>query len=209
MIQPPLRHLMVALALLAAGIVAGHAALPGPDAAPEAATLTGKLLVADPDIGDPRFRHTVILLVRHDEHGAFGVIINRPAGEQPWATLLASVGQDSAGVQGSVPVFFGGPVEPGAGFVLHSAEYHPPGTMPIDDSAALSGSPEILGAIARHEGPRKSLIAFGYAGWGPGQLEHEIALHGWFTIPDDAKLLFDDAREKVWDDASARRAIAL
>jgi putative transcriptional regulator len=209
MTQPPLRRLMVALALLAASIVAGHAALPGADSPPETATLTGKLLVAEPEIGDPRFRHTVILLVRHDEHGAFGLIINRPIGSRPWADLLGSVGEDSAGVDGDVPVFFGGPVEPEAGFVLHSPDYNGPGTLPIDDLAALSGSPEILRDIARHDGPRKSLIAFGYAGWAPGQLEHELALHGWFTIPDDQKLLFDDDRDKVWDEATARRAIAL
>jgi putative transcriptional regulator len=200
---------LLALAALVASAAVGRAALPDPQAAPATPTLTGQLLVAEPDIGDPRFRHAVILLVRHGEDGAFGIVVNRPLGEQSWASLLESTGQDTAGAAGSVRLYSGGPVEPARGFVLHSADYHGRGTVDIDSHVAMTPDPAVLRAIANHVGPQKSLIAFGYAGWAPGQLEHELALHGWFTIPDDPKLLFDEDRDKVWDAAVARRTIPL
>ena len=185
-----------------------QAALPNAELAPDA-SLAGQLLVATPDIGDPRFHHAVILIVRHSRDGAFGIMINRPAGEQPLAKLLEAVGQDKTGVSGSVQVFSGGPVEPWLGFVLHSTEYHRAGTLDIDGRVAMTSSAEVLRDIGRNAGPHKSLVAFGYTGWGPGQLESEMARHGWFTIPEDPKLVFDDDREKVWDEAKARQTFPL
>ncbi len=103
----------------------------------------------------------------------------------------------------------GGPVAPGAGFVLHSADYHGAATIGIDEHVAMTATPAILRDIARHRGPRQSLVAFGYSGWGPGQLEDELARHAWFTIAEDPKLVFDADREKVWDQAVARRTLPL
>jgi len=204
-----LRRGLLALAAVCASASFSRAALPSPDAPPAPATLTGKLLVAEPDIGDPRFAHAVILLVRQGADGALGIIINHPLGEQSWASLLDEVGVDPDGVTGSVRVFAGGPVQPENGFVLHSTDYHNSATIDIDGKVAMTSNPDILRALAKHAGPKKSLVAFGYAGWAPGQLEHEMMLHGWFTIPDDPKLVFDDDRDKVWDDAVARRTIPL
>jgi putative transcriptional regulator len=201
---PALRWLGVLLAL----VVAGSAASKTEDA-PAAASLAGQLLVASPDIGDPRFFHAVVLIVQHDKNGAFGIVINRPAGDRPLAAVLDAIGEDSAGVAGSVPIYAGGPVEPSLGFVVHSAEYRRGETVDIDGRVAMTASREILRDIGHGHGPRKILLAFGYTGWAPGQLEGELARRGWFTIAEDPKLVFDDDRDKVWDDAAARRTLPL
>jgi putative transcriptional regulator len=104
-----------------------------------------------------------------------------------------------------VRIFAGGPVQPEIGFVVHSAEYHRSDTVDIDGRVAMTSSLEILRDIGNHRGPSKSLIAFGYAGWAPGQLEGELAHGFWFTTPQDAKLIFDEDRDEVWDNAMKRR----
>jgi len=138
-------------------------------------SLAGQLLIASPEIGDPRFAHTVIFIVRHDKDGAFGLVINRPVDERPLANLLDAIGENSAGVEGSVRIYTGGPVQPEIGFVLHSVESHREGTVEVDGHVAMTSSPEILRDIGHKRGPKQSLIAFGYAGWAPGQLEAELA----------------------------------
>jgi putative transcriptional regulator len=156
-------------------------------------------------MGDPRFVQTVILMVRHDRNGALGIVINRPLGDRPLAKLLEALGDKEAGVTGTVRIFAGGPVQPDIGFVLHSADYHRADTVDIDGHVAMTSSREILRDIGNQRGPNKSLIAFGYAGWAPGQLEGELAHGFWFTTPQDAKLVFDDDRDAVWDNAIKRR----
>jgi putative transcriptional regulator len=185
------------------------AALSKPEEAQPGTSLAGQLLVATREIGDPRFRHTVILMVKHDESGALGIVLNRPVGEVPIAKLLDSLGIDSKGTGGEVRLFAGGPVEPNAGFIVHSADYHRADTIEVDGNAAVTTDPQVLRDIGLHQGPRKSLIAFGYAGWGPKQLEGEIARGGWFTEPEDPKLVFDIDRNKVWDEAMKRHTISL
>jgi putative transcriptional regulator len=199
-----LPRLVLALVLpaLFAGAVAPSATDP-PGPAHE--SLTGQLLIATPDMRDPRFDHAVILIVKHDRDGALGVVVNMPAGERPFAELLDAIGEKSAGVDARLPVFSGGPVEPDMAVVLHSAEYHCAGTLAIDGRVAMTADPQILRDIAAKSGPQKSLFAFGYAGWGPGQLDNEIAHNVWFTAPEDPKLVFDAERDKVWDLAMARR----
>ncbi len=182
------------------------AALPKSDAAPDGGSLAGQLLIASPEIGDPRFDHAVILMVRHDKEGAFGIIVNRPIEDRSLADLLGEMGEHDTGIDGSIRVFAGGPVEPGIGFVVHSADYHRAETLDIDGRVAMTSSREILHDIGHHKGPLKFLVAFGYAGWGPGQLENELAQHGWFTSPEDSQLTFDDNRARVWETAMARRA---
>jgi len=182
------------------------AALPKSDAAPDGGSLAGQLLIASPEIGDPRFDHAVILMVRHDKEGAFGIIVNRPIEHRSLDDLLTEMGERDTGIDGSIRVFAGGPVEPGIGFVVHSAEYHRAETLDIDGRVAMTSSREILHDIGHHKGPLKFLVAFGYAGWGPGQLENELAQHGWFTSPEDSQLTFDDNRARVWETAMARRA---
>jgi putative transcriptional regulator len=171
--------------------------------------MAGQFLVASPEIGDPRFYHAVILMVRHDKSGAFGIIINHPLGERPLASLLAAIGEDATGVAGNVRLFAGGPVQPWIGCIVHSLDYHRGETIDIDDHVAVTISPEVLRDIGHDKGPQQRLIAFGYAGWGAGQLEGELAVGAWFTEPEDPKLVFDEDPAKVWDAAMARRSFPL
>jgi putative transcriptional regulator len=194
--------LLVTPMLFDAGLSKSEDARPG-------ASLGGQLLVAMPEMSDSRFRHTVILMVRHNKDGALGIVINRPASELPVTKLLEALGLDSKGSEGSVRLFAGGPVQVDACFVVHSADYHRPGTVDIDGRVAMTTTPEVLRDIGHHQGPRQSLVAFGYAGWGPGQLEAELALGGWFTVPGDPKLVFDADRDKLWDEAMKHRTISL
>jgi putative transcriptional regulator len=154
---------------------------------------------------DPRFDHTVVLIVRHNRDGAFGIVINHPLGKRPLANLLKALGENDSGVTGSLRISSGGPVQPEIGFVIHSTDYRRPETVDIDGHVAMTATHEILRDIATGRGPEKVLVAFGYAGWAAGQLENELALRAWFTAPQDAKLIFEEDRDKVWDDAMTRR----
>jgi putative transcriptional regulator len=195
--------LSLAAILLPATLV--HAALQNATEPPGRASLAGQILIASPALRDPRFDRTVILMVRHSPGGALGIVINRPLGERPLASLLDDIGEKSSGAAGSVRIFYGGPVQPEIGFVVHSTDYHRPETIEIDGRVAMTSSREILRDIASQHGPQKVLVAFGYAGWGPGQLEGELAQRAWYTAAADSKLVFDDDRDKVWDDAMAHR----
>ena len=190
--------------LPAAAILAALLLAPAADPA-DTASLTGQLLIAAPTIGDPRFAHTVILMVKHDKDGALEIVINRPVGEESIASLLEGTGEDVSGIEGNLRVFAGGPVQPDLGFVVHTAEYRRDETIDVDGHVAMTASRQILRDIGHHRGPQKTLFALGYAGWGPGQLEGEMARHDWFTTPEEPKLIFDDDREHLWDDAMARR----
>ena len=197
------------LAIAALGLAATEpGAPPGTDAAPQRQSADpppGELLIASAQIGDPRFHHAVVLLVRHDKDGAFGIVINHPLAEETIAKLLEATGDDAGGVDGSVRVFLGGPVQPELGFLIHTADYRRAETMDVDGKVAMTGSKDALRDIAHHKGPQKYLFALGYTGWGPGQLEAEIARNDWFTAPEDPALVFDEDRDAVWDKALARR----
>ncbi len=182
-----------------------HAALPTTAQAPARGSLAGQLLIATPAMADPRFSQTVILMVRHDQNGALGIVINRPVEHRSLESLLQAMGEKDSAVAGSVRIFRGGPVQPEIGFVVHSADYHRADTIDIDGQVAVTSSREVLRDIGSGQGPKKSLVAFGYAGWAAGQLEGELAVRGWFTGTADAKLIFDDDRDKVWDNAMTRR----
>jgi putative transcriptional regulator len=182
-----------------------HAALPTPTDVPGRASLAGQLLVASESMSDPRFAQTVVLIVRHDGNGALGIAINRPIGERPLASLLHALGENDAAASGSIRIFLGGPVQPEIGFVIHSADYHRADTIDIDGHVAMTASREILRDIGHQQGPQKALVAFGYAGWAAGQLEGEMAQRAWFTAPAAMKLIFDEDRDKVWDEAMKRR----
>jgi putative transcriptional regulator len=196
------RAIGVLLLMLAA--IPSRAAEPAPDPAP------GQLLIASAAMQDPRFYHSVILLLRHDSTGAFGLVINRPVAEEPIAKLLADTGKTEADPADKkldllIQVFLGGPVQPELGFVVHSAEYSRPETLHVDDAFAMTASRDILRDIGQHRGPKKYLFALGYAGWGAGQLEGEVARRDWFTAPAEPELVFDTERGQVWERALARR----
>ena len=180
---------------------------PNDDTIPQA--VAGSFLIATPETDDPRFYHAVILVVQHDRGGAFGLVVNRPVEEEPLAKLLDELGQKTDAASGKITIYAGGPVEGDIGFVLHSAEYHQAETMAIDGKIAVTSSPKVLRDIASQHGPQKYIFAFGYSGWGAGQLENELAHRVWFTAPGDAKLLFDDDPGKLWQDALERRERAL
>lgn len=201
--------LAAATSLLAAPLLRAAVSPADTPPADSGAYLTGQLLVAGPDMFDPRFSNTVILAVRHNAEGAFGIVINRPVEERSIESLAHALGDKEAHLEGSLQIFAGGPVEQRLGFILHSAEYHLAETLIIDNRFALTSNLDVLRDIAHHRGPAKSLMAFGYAGWGPGQLESEIAQRAWFIAPADPTLVFDEDREKVWETAMARRVINL
>ncbi len=148
-------------------------------------SLAGQLLVASPAMGDPRFARTVILMVRHDHNGAMGIVINRPIGERPLASLLEALGEPRADATGEVRLFVGGPVQPDFAFVLHSPEYRQPDTIDIGGRAGMTANRTVLRDLGGSGGPSKSLLIFGYSGWGPNQLESELAAKAWFTAPAD------------------------
>ena len=160
--------------------------------------LDGQMLIAMPGMSDPRFDRSVIFMCAHSDNGAMGIIVNKRAPMISFNELLERLDimpQESRiklpdDVQ-SMPVQFGGPVEPGRGFVLHTSDYFSADTsLPIDERVALTATLDILRAIAGGQGPRRSLLALGYAGWAPGQLEDEIQRNGWLNCSADEDLLF-------------------
>ena len=167
------------------------------------AYLQGRFLIAMPSMGDPRFRQTLIYVCAHSEQGAMGLVVNRLAGHIAFPELLEQLSIDAPDAA-RVPVHAGGPVETGRGFVLHSPDYPGTGsTVSVAPGVALTATVDILRAIALGEGPHRHLLLLGYAGWGPGQLEAEIAANGWLTCEGGADLLFDVDPEEKWARALA------
>jgi putative transcriptional regulator len=177
--------------------------------AAQSASLAGRFLVATDDLKDPRFVRTVVYMIHHDAGGAMGLIVNRPLGEASLADLLDRIGLEGKGVTGEILVHYGGPVQSGRGFVLHTTDYKLEGTRIVKDGIAVTSQPEIFRAIGTGKGPRRSLLALGYAGWAPGQLEAEIGTGAWEVVPADEALVFDDNYQKKWERAMARRTINL
>src|SRR3979409_287739 len=167
--------------------------------------LDGQLLIAMPVMGDPRFERSVIYLCAHSSEGAMGIVVNHPAGTIDFPELLVQLDIIQKGDQiklpenaGSMKVLKGGPVETGRGFVLHSSDFFiKDATLPIDDGICLTATVDILKAIAKGGGPKHAILALGYAGWGPGQLENEIQGNGWLHCAADPDLIFGrDIEEK-------------
>jgi len=200
----------LSIAAAALGIAAVDPTPPGlpgvaPGATPSADPPAGSLLIASAQIQDPRFYHAVILLLRHSSDGAFGIVINHPLAEETIAKLLDAAGEDATGIEGSIEVVQGGPVQRDLGFLVHSADYHRAETMTVDDQLAMTASKDALKDVGHHQGPKKFFFALGYAGWSAGQLESEIMHKDWFTLPEDPALVFDENRSAIWDRALARR----
>jgi putative transcriptional regulator len=169
--------------------------------------LTGRLLVAMPAMPDQRFAKSVIYLCVHNEQGAMGIVVNKPLDSLSFPDLLAQLDIEPSSGGNEIRVQFGGPVETARGFVLHSPDYRNDGTMVVDDHVALTATIDILKAIARGEGPRHSILALGYAGWGPGQLDNEIRENGWLSVDADDSLLFATDLEERWARAMAKIGI--
>jgi len=159
--------------------------------------LTGQFLLAMPGIGDPRFEHAVIAMCAHDENGALGIGIGETIEGLGLHDLLKQFDIDP-GDAPDTPVHFGGPVEPRRGFVLHAPDWGGQDTIDVAGRWALSGTIDVLKAIAEGTGPSQWLVALGYAGWGEGQLDEELTRHGWFNTPGTTGLLYDVPAETRW-----------
>ncbi len=174
---------------------------------PTETSLVGQLLVAMPGMSDPRFARTVIYMCAHSAEGAMGLVVNRALEQISLAELLQQLEIDATAVDDKVAVNFGGPVETGRGFVLHSPDYMREGTLVVTEGVSLTATVDILKAIASGSGPRRHLLALGYAGWGPGQLDSEILANGWLHVDADEELVFGAALDQKWDRAMAKLGI--
>lgn len=162
-----------------------------------ASFLAGKLLLALPGIGDPRFERSIIAMCVHDAQGALGIGVGEWREGVSFHEVLEEIGIDP-GEAPDVPVLHGGPVEPGRGFVVHSPDWSGSGTLPVCDAFSLTASLDVVKSIAEGTGPRQWLFALGYAGWGPGQLDGEMSRHGWYATDSRDTILFDTSAEKRW-----------
>ncbi|WP_414475057.1 YqgE/AlgH family protein [Microvirga sp. M2] len=177
--------------------------------------LDGQMLVAMPGMMDERFARAVIYVCAHSPEGAMGIILNRPAGNLNMPDLLVQleIVPEPERIHlpervGRIQVLMGGPVETSRGFVLHSPDFHlAQSTLPIDDGVCLTATIDILRAIAQGRGPQQAVLALGYAGWGAGQLEHELQANGWLICPADAELIFSTPAEIRYEMALRRIGI--
>lgn len=177
--------------------------------------LDGQFLLAMPGMSDERFARSVVYLCAHSDEGAMGIVINRRAQSLNFSELLIQldvIKPDEAirlpAHAGTVPVLRGGPVESGRGFVLHSNDFYiDNSTLPIDSGVSLTATIDILRAIAKGSGPDRAILALGYAGWSPGQLEDEMQNNGWLTCPADASIIFETPLESRYEMAMRKLGI--
>jgi len=169
--------------------------------------LTGQMLIAMPAMRDPRFVQSVIFLCAHSPEGAMGVVLNRPARGPKFPALLQRLGVQPSPPLREVGMSAGGPVEESRGFVLHSPDWHGEASLDVDETYVLTGSLEILTALAEGGGPEKARLMLGYAGWGAGQLESEIRENVWLIAPPDDSLVYDGLYTTKWQRALAKLKI--
>ena len=177
------------------------------DISQDGSYVTGQLLIAMPGMRDERFAKSVIYMCAHSEEGAMGLVLNQRLDSLKFAELISQLELDEEHLSRDVPVHFGGPVESGRGFVLHTSDYQQDATLEVVNGVALTATVEILKAIAQGKGPQKSLLALGYAGWGPGQLDMEIRANGWLQVPSDSEIIFDIEPDTKWERAIQRLGI--
>ncbi|MFI0396594.1 YqgE/AlgH family protein [Paracoccus jiaweipingae] len=177
----------------------------------ESQHLTGRILIAMPGMSDPRFAQSLVLICAHSPEGAMGLIVNRPMPRLGFAELLDQLGIDHGPDLAAVPVQFGGPVEPGRGFVLHRDDPGdtdlPEGSSRVAPGLMLTVTRDVLAQMAQGDGPSPALLALGYAGWGAGQLETEFLANGWMSAPLDLSLIFDADHGAKW--ARALRGLGI
>ncbi len=161
-------------------------------------SLAGQLLVAMPQLQEARFTHAVILVCGHDKKGAMGLVVNKLLDTLTLKDLLNQLSIDSPSMVEDHPIYFGGPVEMGRGFVLHSTDYMHDGSVSINDHVALTATVDILQEIAQGQGPKRCKMALGYVGWSAGQLEAEIQDNSWLLVEADMTLLFHLMGEDCW-----------
>ncbi len=160
--------------------------------------LAGKILLASPNMTDGRFRQAVILLCQHNAEGAMGIILNKPLPNMQVGELIKQFDLETDSITGAEPIYFGGPVESVRGFVLHTDEYVSPETQSIFPHVNLTATIDVVRHIAGNTGPRKRLMALGYAGWDSGQLERELQENAWLVAEGSEALLFDVPVDARW-----------
>jgi len=161
--------------------------------------LSGQLLIAMPEMGDARFDQSVVYICAHSDEGAMGLIVNKPAPDIRFPKLLEQLDIPTAPGMRNIRVHIGGPVEHSRGFVLHTTDYRSEaGTLDVDTHIGMTATLDVLEDLAQGRGPQTSLLALGYAGWGPGQLESEIAQNAWLTCESQDEILFGRANEFKW-----------
>lgn len=161
--------------------------------------LTGKILIAMPGLSESPFDRSVVFLCAHSSDGAMGLIVNKPAEDLSVAELLSQLEIKHSADLDAAPVHFGGPIEHARGFVLHSTEYgRSDTTLQVNDSFAMTATLDILEDMAAGQGPDRALLALGYAGWAPGQLEGELGRNGWLTGDASAEIIFDTEDALKW-----------
>ncbi|MCI0752554.1 YqgE/AlgH family protein [Pseudoroseomonas vastitatis] len=174
---------------------------------PSTTYLSGQLLVAMPSMQDPRFAQSVICVCAHSADGAMGIVLNKPIDNLSFEDLLKQLEVEPLPPQRQIRLLAGGPVEGGRGFVLHTTDWSSEGSLKVTGDLALTASVDILKAIAGGGGPREGLLALGYAGWGPGQLENEIQRNAWLNVDADEALLFGGIPDTMWRQALAKMRI--
>ncbi len=167
-------------------------------------SLTGQILIAMPQMGDPRFSQSVIFLCAHTKDGAMGIIVNRPLNKPDFGDLLKQLEIEPHPLARRIALGTGGPVDNNRGFVLHSTDWATEGSMDVDGEHMLTSSLDILKAIAEGGGPKQCFLALGYAGWNAGQLDEEFLQNAWLNAPADDQILFDGAHETKWQRALAK-----
>jgi putative transcriptional regulator len=173
-------------------------------------SLAGQLLVAMPQMMDPRFARSVIYMCAHSgDAGAMGLVINKRLGSLTMGELFTQLDIEPSEFAGGRPVHFGGPVESGRGFVLHTADYREEATLLVAGNIAVTATIEILRNIGKGRGPRQCLFALGYAGWAPGQLDAEIQANGWLSVAADDEIIFTPDHDGKWRRALAKLGIDL
>ena len=169
----------------------------------------GWLLVANPNMSDLRFSEAVVFICRHDSNGAFGLVLNRPAGQIALSKLMESMDVDSAGKKGDIQIRLGGPVKSEFGFLMYPEKLDEEEQICRSRGVAITSSKDVIKSLGSEYGPDEAVLFFGYAGWGPGQLEIELSHKAWSTIPADRELLFDRNLKDLWTRARTRRGIDL
>lgn len=175
-----------------------------PKGDPTAGYLSGHVLIAMPSMQDPRFAQSVICLCAHSSDGAMGIVLNRSIDGLSFDTLLEQLNIEPTPPARRIRLLNGGPVDAGRGFVLHSADWTIDGSLPVTPEVSLTASTDILKAFAEGGGPKRGVLALGYAGWAPGQLEDEIQANAWLSVPADEALIFDEDLGHMWRHALGR-----
>jgi putative transcriptional regulator len=171
--------------------------------------IAGQLLVATENMKDPRFVESVIYIVKHDDEGTLGLVINKPIARGPIDDLLKGFGSEVQASKRDIVIHYGGPVSTRQGFLLHSDDVMLESSMKTRDAIAMTSDIRMIEAIALGKGPQQFLFTLGYAGWAPGQLEGELAINSWALVPADKSLIFDKDAEKKWRQAIDKRQISL